>query len=162
MMRQTIAKGASKGAFGLDAGLLWNVAPFLRAGASVRHANRPDPGLADTDAVPLEARAGLMGKWSIFRLALEAKLRDCGKDVADSQKITRAFGLEASLLEPSRAGAAGIKLRAGANDAGFSAGARLWIGNTGFDYACMFSSNLSQDNSGTHQAALTYRWGKAQ
>ncbi len=147
------AAGRAKAAVGVDAGLLYSPASFLSLGASVRHLNRPDVGLAARDRVPLEARAGVLWRLGRVHLLADVLRRDAGADVARGRQDILATGLEWAPVPR-------LALRAGAARGRLTSGLGLAFGPLRLDYAWGLFRSSADDPQMDHRLGLTGRFGK--
>ncbi|MBI4051152.1 MAG: type IX secretion system membrane protein PorP/SprF, partial [Elusimicrobia bacterium] len=137
--------GISKGAVGIDAGLLVSPHPDFNLGFSVRHLNRPDVGLVFEDKVPMEMRVGGQVKMSRFSISGEVLRRGYVADLDTT--TTWHLGLEV----PYRI----LSFRGGVNSNEVAAGLGLAFGFLRIDYSFGLLNELRSDNSGSHRIALS-------
>jgi hypothetical protein len=143
------AGGSSKGAMGVDAGVLMKAADHVYLGASGQNLNRPDLGLVGTDKVPMTWRTGaaLRGE----KLSLMGEVKGANGDVGKTSKW--GLGLEWKVASP-------LVLRAGGDDQQFSAGMGLSFRDMRLDYAFSFLEGAAAGaGSGTHRMALNIKFG---
>jgi hypothetical protein len=145
------ADGNSRGAVGVNLGVLASLTPELRLGASVRNLNRPDVGLQEKDPVAREIRLGGMYSMPYARVQLELQESDDGLGNRDSRAETWKAGAEVPLNS--------FYLRAGASSDAFTAGFGTVFGGFVLDYAFAILRSVSATNYGSQFLALTYRIG---
>ena len=143
------ANRTSKGAVGVNLGLLGFITHQLQLGASISNLNRPDVGLESADPVAREIRLGGLYKMRFLRILGEVSQASDGQGV--SQNNWR-MGIEIPIYA--------VALRTGANNTGLTAGMGLRFGPFGLDYAFGMMSNISASNSGNQMVAISYKIGE--
>ena len=143
------ANGYSKGAFGADLGFFYRPAPKYGLGLSIKNINRPDLGLAATDRLPVQVRAGAS-------YAMKTSLVDLDLGMTGSD-FTAAAGAEYSF---QRSFALRMGLVAGSNsqrsvNMGF--GGRFGLAE--FDYSFSLPLGGISGTMGSHRLAFSFRFG---
>jgi hypothetical protein len=146
----SLMKGTSKGAVGVDAGVLIRL-PKVNVGLAGRHLNQPDLGIVEEDPAPRELRAGVSGRvFGKVVLVADVMNRNAG-DVVDGSRTTWGVGGEVPVAEV-------MSIRAGVGTDQVTAGLGFTINDLRIDYAFGLSANV-KDNSGTHRMAVSYAFG---
>lgn len=148
------ANGISKGAVGVDLGVLAFITKNIQIGLSARHMNSPDIGLRDEDPVPREIRMGTLFRTRFANLLFDLEQRNNGLGIgSNSQDTTWRAGVEV----PMRA----LALRLGANSNAFTAGLGVQIGPFGLDYAFAMFNDLKVSNYGTQLLSMSFKFGES-
>lgn len=143
------ADGYSKGAFGADLGLFWRPEPRYAVGMTVKNINKPDLGLASSDPLPMEVRAGVS-------YAVKSSLLDFDAAFAGSD-YTLSAGAEYMF---QRRYALRMGLSAG-NDSRRSVNLGLGgrFGLAEFNYAFSLPIGGIAGTIGSHLLAFSFRFG---
>lgn len=148
------ANGISKGAVGVDAGVLAYLNRYLQIGLSVRNLNMPDVGLRDEDPVARSITMGTLFRTRYANLLFDLEQRNNGLGAgSNSQDTTWRVGAEV----PIKA----FSLRAGANSNALTAGLGVQFGSFGLDYAFALLNNIKVSNYGTQLLSVSFKFGEA-
>ncbi|MHB0995521.1 MAG: conjugal transfer protein TraF [Elusimicrobiales bacterium] len=144
------ADGYSKGALGADLGLFWRPEPRYAVGLTIKNLNKPDLGLASSDPLPVEVRAGVS-------YAVKSSLLDFDAAFADSD-YTLSAGAEYLF---QRRYALRMGLSAG-NDSRRSVNLGLGgrFGLAEFNYAFSLPIGGIAGTIGSHLLAFSFRFGQ--
>jgi hypothetical protein len=148
------ARGTSRSALALDAGVIASLSDSLKAGLTVRNINSPDVGLASTDRVPREVQAGLsylIKAWDL-RLTADYVYRDVPSGTLTDRSVP-SIGLEKGFVNDM------IRFRVGAAPDQLTGGIGIRCGPVDFDYAFVLNRGLMASNAGSQQAGFRYRFG---
>lgn len=143
------ADGYSKGALGADLGFFWRPEPRYAVGMTIKNLNKPDLGLASSDPLPVEVRAGVS-------YAVKSSLLDFDAAFADSA-YTLSAGAEYMF---QRRYALRMGLSAG-NDSRRSVNLGLGgrFGLAEFNYAFSLPIGGIAGTIGSHLLAFSFRFG---
>lgn len=148
--------GTSKGALGLDAGVLVLINPRAQLGFSARRLNRPDLGLSSRDPVPLAVRAGGLYRLERFNMLADLNLSDSRSEGSGERRFSPSAAAEVlvvkSQVTPS------LLIRAGVNENQFTAGFGIAAWDLTVDYAFAVFSKLIKDGAG-HTVSLRAAFG---
>lgn len=141
--------GYSKSALGADLGFFYRPAPAYGLGLAFRNLNKPDLGLAASDPLPIETRAGFsyQAKTSLFDLDAAFAGPDYNLSGGVEYSLQRRYALRMGL-------SAGNNSRRSVN-LGF--GARF--GLAAFDYAFSLPISGIAGTIGSHRLAFSFRFG---
>ncbi|MFA6435449.1 MAG: conjugal transfer protein TraF [Elusimicrobiales bacterium] len=145
------ADGSSRGAAGINLGVIAFLNREFQIGASVRNLNRPDVGLQEYDPVAREIRIGGMYRMLYARVQAELEESDDGLGTRYSRTDTWKLGVEIPVNSMS--------FRAGVNSNAFTAGLGVTSGDFVVDYAFVVSRAVEATNYGSQFLALSYRIG---
>jgi LysM repeat protein len=148
-MDPVFADGYSKGALGADLGLFWRPEPRYAVGMTIKNLNKPDLGLASSDPLPVEVRAGVS-------YAVKSSLLDFDAAFSDSD-YTLSAGAEYMF---QRRYALRMGLSAG-NDSRRSVNLGLGgrFGLAEFNYAFSLPIGGIAGTIGSHLLAFSFRFG---
>lgn len=149
------AKGTSKSAIGLDAGLTFSISRPLKLGVAVRNINQPNIGLMTSDKLARELQAGIALDIPNIGLMVNSDLFYRAPELKNSKNdILSLIGLEKGLYSDK------VMLRLGGNKLEYAGGVGIRLGNFRFDYAVVLNRNLKDDNAGTHQVGVSFKLGR--
>ena len=143
--QSAFASGTSKGAVGVNLGVLMFLTPKLQFGASAINLNKPDVGLIVPDIVPREIKFGALYRLPYAELLAEVEQRDDAASKTNNWKL----GVEVPLPR--------VALRAGINDNALTVGFGLQLGSFGVDYAFHMLKTVATSNSGSQFLSVSYR-----
>jgi LysM repeat protein len=141
--------GYSKSGLGADLSLFYRPQPKYAFGLTVKNLNRPDMGLAGTDRLPTEVRAGASYLLNTSLLDLDASFAGPDFTVAAGAEYTfqRQFALRMGIL-------AGNYSR---RSVSLGLGARFGLAE--FDYSFTMPISGISGTVGTHRLAFSFRFG---
>jgi hypothetical protein len=148
--------GTSRSAYDFDAGITADLGGPVKAGFSVRNIRQADLGLASRDAVRREAQGGLALDIPGWGLSAAGDLVLRESRPGSSSNASAFFGVEKAIYGKT------LFLRGGANQDEFSGGMGFRRAGLGIDYGFSLSRTLSNDNSGTHQVQVTFRFNTSE
>jgi hypothetical protein len=146
--------GSARGAFSLDAGVIASLGGAWKLGLAVRNINQPNLGLSSVDRVPREIQAGL--SYDVASAGLRLTADYLYEDEPAGSVLERdvpSLGLEKGFVDGR------VKFRVGVTPDQLSSGVGIRFGPIDFDYAFILSLGLAENNAGTHQVGLRWRFG---
>lgn len=144
------ADGYSKGALGADLGLFWRPEPRYALGLTIKNLNKPDLGLASSDPLPVEVRAGVSYavKSSLLDLDLAFADSDYNLSAGAEYMFQRRYALRMGL-------SAGNDSRRSVN---LGLGGRFGLAE--FNYAFSLPIGGIAGTIGSHLLAFSFRFGQ--
>jgi hypothetical protein len=109
-------------------------------------------GLVTQDVVRREMQGGLALDFAGMTVTGDLLYANKGLRTGGSHLLP-LFGMEKALGR-------NLFVRLGANPDDFAGGLGFWRGRLGLDYGVVFHRSLREDNFGSHQVQMTYRFGR--
>ena len=141
--------GYSKGALGADLGFFWRPEPRYALGLTVKNLNKPDLGLASSDPLPVEVRAGVSYAVKSSLLDFDAAFSDSDYNLSAGAEyfFQRRYALRMGL-------SAGNDSRRSVN---LGLGGRFGLAE--FNYAFSLPIGGIAGTIGSHLLAFSFRFG---
>lgn len=148
-MDPVFSDGYSKGALGADLGFFWRPEPRYALGLTIKNLNKPDLGLASSDPLPVEVRAGVSYAVKSSLLDFDAAFSDSDYNLSAGAEyfFQRRFALRMGL-------SAGNDARRSVN---MGLGGRFGLAE--FNYAFSLPIGGISGTVGTHLLAFSFRFG---